>query len=88
MVHQYDKTRKSDALNGVDIGFFIVDKSIINPKVKSNLSFEEDFLPDLIKKERLAAYVTDHQYYYITNEKVLSRFEQAVVSYNYKALRY
>ncbi len=75
----YDKTRKSAGLNGVDIGYFIVHKDVLKGDWQGNLSFEQQMLPELIKNKQLSAYVTDEQYYYITNLTSLKRFEQYVV---------
>jgi NDP-sugar pyrophosphorylase family protein len=36
----YDKSRRLSGLNGVDIGFFFVDKSVINSNEPGNISFE------------------------------------------------
>ena len=60
--------------NGVDIGYFIVSKEALNPNIQGNLSFEEDMLPYFLNNKNLAAYSTDNQYYYITNERTLSCF--------------
>ena len=75
MVVKYDKERKSKKTNGVDIGFFIVNKQSINPNLQGNLSFEEDILPIMINKRGLGAYITNKQYYFITSQKTLCNFE-------------
>ena len=85
-VVKYDKQRKSVKANGVDIGYFIISKSILNPKINKNLSFEEDILPLFIKNRQLAAYMTDNQYYYITNEKTLSYFAKCAKRKSYNLL--
>jgi D-glycero-D-manno-heptose 1,7-bisphosphate phosphatase len=77
-VNRYDKKRQSAGLNGVDIGYFIVDKKVLDPTVPSNISFEENVLPDLVAQRQLVAYVTDKQYYYITDIRSLNYFEQVV----------
>lgn len=77
-VNRYDKKRQSVGLNGVDIGYFIVDKKILDPTVSSNISFEENVLPDLVAQRQLVAYVTDKQYYYITDTRSLNNFERVV----------
>jgi len=79
MVKLYDKQRKSSGANGVDIGYFIVDKRAMDPKIRGNISFEQDILPELISQRQLAAYVTDTQYYYITNMDTLKKFESVVI---------
>ena len=73
-VIKYDKQRKSKMANGVDIGYFIISKEALNPNIQGNLSFEEDMLPYFLNNKNLAAYSTDNQYYYITNERTLSCF--------------
>ena len=81
-VQRYDKQRKTHNLNGVDIGYFIVNKTTINPDVAENISFEEDILPELIRKKQLIAHIANTQYYYITNMDSLKNFESAVMEKN------
>lgn len=81
-VIRYDKTRKSFGLNGVDMGYFVIDKDCLNPCQAGNLSFEEDILPQAIIDRQLIAYMTGTQYYYITNISSLKKFE-TIVSRNY-----
>ncbi len=83
-VKRYDKKRLSQGLNGVDIGYFIVDKECLTPHEKGNVSFEEDILPDFIAKQQLIAYMTDTQYYYITNTRSLKTFEVVVEQENFQ----
>jgi len=86
-VKRYDKSRRSVGLNGVDIGYFIVDKRCLE-KVKDagNISFEEQVLPQLIAQKQLAAYVTDRQCYYITDLISLRSFERNVEKHDFKPL--
>lgn len=77
-VLRYDKRRKSAGLNGVDIGFFLVDKSCLDPTIRENVSFEETILPPLVAAKRVFAYRTDEQYHYITTREDLERFERVV----------
>lgn len=86
MVKLYDKQRNSTNTNGVDIGYFIVSKNAIDPNINGNISFEEDILPELISERQLAAYVTDKQYYYITNMDTLKNFESVVTEKNFQPL--
>ena len=75
-VRLYDRTRKDPRLNGVDIGFFIADKSILKLKPeKENFSFEQEILPRLIEQNNLVGYPTHHQYYTITNSDFLLKTE-------------
>jgi len=85
-VKQYDKQRKANNLNGVDIGYFIVDKTAIDPYIDGNISFEEYFLPMLISEKQLVGYITDTPYYYITNINSLKNFESAVIKENIKPI--
>lgn len=75
-VIEYDKKRVSNKLNGVDIGYFIIDKNVLDPHMPGNISFEETILASLAKEHRLLAHVTDRQYYYITTMENLRNFEQ------------
>jgi len=76
----YDKTRKAQFLNGVDIGFFLVEKKIINPREEGNLSFEEVILNRLVREHKVGAFMTDEQYYYITSLESLRQFENVAKS--------
>lgn len=75
-VRSYDKERSFSKSNGVDIGYFIVSKKILDTNISSNVSFERDILPHLIEKNQIGAYVTDCQYYYITDLSSLQNFEE------------
>lgn len=76
MVRTYDKSRKSKTLNGVDIGSFIVQRTALYPNTKDNLSFEEDIFSEWVRQQQAMAWVTNTQYYYITDEASLRVFEQ------------
>ena len=75
IVCNYDKTRKSKGLNGVDIGYFIVQKDILDQTLEGNVSFEEDIFNDLVQEQQVSGYVTDTQYHYITDFRSLQAFE-------------
>ena len=77
-VVRYDKSRTSAGLNGVDIGFFLVDKACLDPRIEGNPSFEETILPPLVAARAVYAYRTDEQYHYITTLDDLRRFEGTV----------
>lgn len=64
-VTRYDPTRKGKDLNCVEIGFFIVNKKVLNILPKDNSKFENDLLPKLIKKRNLSGYLSDQKYYSI-----------------------
>lgn len=63
IVEAYDRTRKRSDLTGVDIGFFIFDKSVFRTLPEEDFSFEDLILPRLIAKKQLAGFVTHHKYY-------------------------
>jgi D-glycero-D-manno-heptose 1,7-bisphosphate phosphatase len=76
LITKYDKSR-NETYNGLDIGTFIINKTIFKKIKKKNFSFEIEILPRLIKEKELSAFVTDHRYYFITNTvtaKNMSRF--------------
>lgn len=87
LVEMYDKTRKDKKLNGVDIGFFLVNKLFLKQftNKNKNYSFENDILVKAIEKKELIAFKTDRQYYSLTNVKMLKKFEKIV---NLKKLKY
>ena len=67
LVEVYDKSRQTPGLNGVDIGFFILNKKVFNLFPGENFSFEKVILPQLISKKQLAGFLTYHKYYGLSN---------------------
>lgn len=59
----YDKTRTSSHLQGVEISYAIMSKSILDLVPEGNVVFETAVYPKLAEERRLLAYVTDHRYY-------------------------
>jgi len=75
-VVKYDRSRQSPDLNGVEIGFFIVDKKILEMFPEHKFHFEKEILSQLVEKRELVGYLTDHRYYSIsTPERVESTAE-------------
>lgn len=72
-VKLYDKSRQHPKLNGVDIGFFILNKKIVETMPSGNFSFETVMLPQLAEAGQLAGYLTERRYYTITNVDWLER---------------
>lgn len=62
-VIKYDRSRKETDLNGVEIGFFILNKNILKLMPDHNFSFEDEIIPQLINNRELRGYITDHRYY-------------------------
>lgn len=63
LVRVYDRSRASPGLRGVDIGFALVERSIIEAFPEENLSFEATAYPELARRGQLGAFLTDHRYY-------------------------
>jgi len=68
-VIKYDRNRTEKNLNGVEIGFFIIDKKVLKIIPEHNSHFERDILPKLISKKQVSGYLTDHKYYSISTLK-------------------
>lgn len=59
----YDKTRSAENLQGVDIGFLVLRKELLERLPPGNINLERELYPDLIAQGQLAAFVSDHRYY-------------------------
>lgn len=68
-VTKYDQQRACANLNGVNIGFFIVNKQVLNLLPNTNSIFEEEIFPKLIKNRTLSGFLTDQKYYSISDLK-------------------
>ena len=79
-VLKYDKSRKDKNLNGVDIGFFIINKKVLELMPNHDFSFEEEILPLLVGKRQLSGYQTEHRYYYISTLESLKLTENFLQS--------
>src|SRR3989344_404469 len=66
-VVKYDRSRQAKDLNGVDVGFFIINKKVINILPNYNSHFERDLLPALVLQKKVLGYLTDHKYYSISD---------------------
>jgi histidinol-phosphate phosphatase family protein len=64
-VERYDRSRQAENLNGVEIGFFIINKEVLRLLPEYNSHFERDILPRLISKNQVSGYLTDLKYYSI-----------------------
>tara|TARA_B100000579_G_scaffold437994_2_gene470656 strand:- start:841 stop:2028 length:1188 start_codon:yes stop_codon:yes gene_type:complete len=73
---KYDKSRTSNDLNGVNIGFMILKKSIVHLLKNKIQEFETVIFPELIKNNQINCYVTDHKYYSIGHFDRLSATEK------------
>lgn len=64
---KYDKSRTENNLNGVNIGFIILNKSVVELLQNKKQDFESIIFPDLIKNNQISCFLTDHKYYSIGN---------------------
>lgn len=85
-VLRYDKTRKELNLNGVDIGYFLLDKTFIDKHIPWNFSFEEKIIAESACTNKLTAYITNQQYHWITDMNSLSKFELIAKRENFKTI--
>lgn len=63
LVEVYDKARKAERLQGVDIGYAIVDKKALAYMPDENENFEKIVYPKLISQKKIYATLTLHRYY-------------------------
>lgn len=63
LVSVYDKSRKEPNLQGVDIGYAIVNRKALDLIPDENENFEKIVYPKLVMKNKLYATITDHRYY-------------------------
>ena len=70
-VSEYVKGAKNANLQGVEIGFALLSKSVIGLLPDENVSFEATVYPRLAAQHQMLAYVTDHRYYSIGSHRRL-----------------
>ena len=75
-VERYDKTRTAPGLEGVDIGFVILEREAMDLLPAGNVNFEASVYPRLVEKGRMAAYLTDHRYYSVGSHERLPLTEK------------
>lgn len=63
LVEVYDKKRVTENLQGVDIGYALVDKKVLELMPPVNDNFEKNVYPELVEQKRMYATVTEHRYY-------------------------
>lgn len=72
----YDKSRTAPNLQGVDIGFMILKRQVLDLLPDENVSFEKVVLPQLVARRQLQAYVTEHRYYSVGRHERLHLTEE------------
>lgn len=63
LVEVYDKKRVTENLQGVDIGYAIIDKKALELMPEVNDNFEKHVYPKLVDQKAMFATVTEHRYY-------------------------
>lgn len=74
-VLKYDNKRLESNLNGVDLGFFIVEKQVLKHMPEGNF-WIYDLFPKFISKKKLAGYATDNLYYSLSTPERLKQTER------------
>ena len=74
----YDKKRETPGLNGVDIGFFIVERDALDLLPQENALFETSVMLPLIKERKLAGFPTKHPYWGLTDAERLPGVSRAL----------
>ena len=75
-VFAYDKSRKQPGLAGVDIGYALIQKTVVSSLTKNVGNFEKAVYGNLVQEGKLYATVTDHRYYSIGSFERLSLTEE------------
>ncbi len=70
-VRVYDKSRTSAGLNGVEIGYALLSRSVLEFLPEGNVSFEGTVYPALVERRLLRGYVTEHRYYSVGSHERL-----------------
>lgn len=71
MVTTFDRSRTTPGLEGVEIGYAIVPKTVLELFPDGDLLFEQAVYPQLVARGQLAAFVTDHRYYSVGSHERL-----------------
>lgn len=75
-VKAYDKKRVTPNLQGVDIGYAIVDKQTFRYVTESDMNFEAAVYPELVRRGKLFATITKHRYYSVGSWERIKLTEQ------------
>lgn len=78
LVEVYDRSRTQPDLGGVEIGYGIFERSVLERLTDADESFQDAIYPDLIARRQLAAFTTSHRYYSIGKPERLADTERFV----------
>ncbi len=76
MVKAYDKKRTTPNLQGVDIGYAMIDKKVFQYITEKDANFEAIVYPKLVAEGKLFATVTRHRYYSVGSWERIKLTEQ------------
>jgi histidinol-phosphate phosphatase family protein len=71
IIEKYDKSRTDPELSGVDIGYAILKKEVLEMIPAANVNFERAVYSELVKHRALGAFTTNHRYYSVGNPERL-----------------
>jgi histidinol-phosphate phosphatase family protein len=71
MVDVFDRTRTTPGLRGVEIGYAILTRDVLDLLPDHQELFEQAVYPVLARRRRLGAYVTEHRYYSVGSHERL-----------------
>jgi len=74
-VAAYDKSRNAADLAGVDIGYLLIKRTVVESLPEGNCSFEAEAYPRLVAERGLLAFVTEHRYYSVGDHRRLPTTE-------------
>lgn len=74
-VQKYDPSRNMTGLNGVEIGYAITNRGVIDGIPDTNVRFEHYMYPILAAEHNLFAYRTNHRYYSVGSHERLQDTE-------------
>lgn len=72
----YDKDRRTPGLRGVEIGFGLFRREVLERIPDGNASFERVVYPRLVAERQLDGFVTEHRYYSVSTHERLPATEQ------------
>jgi D-glycero-D-manno-heptose 1,7-bisphosphate phosphatase len=72
-VRVFDPSRSTPGLSGVEIGYAIVTRPVLDLLPDEDAPFEKAVYPKLVRSGGLLAYVTDHRYYSVGSHERLPR---------------
>lgn len=76
LVKAYDKKRTTPGLQGVDIGYAIINKKVFKFLTGQDINFEAAVYPEMVRQGKMFATVTKHRYYSVGSWERIKLTEQ------------